>query len=90
MTRLTARGKVIIRMMVTLLVTLVVVGVIQYAAADRVLTNRALAQLASAHDADAKVIRSLYEASEDSDRLSPVRENCSTTSLPAPACSVSH
>lgn len=73
-TRLAGRRKVIGRMMITLLMTMVVVGVIQYAAADRLLTNRALAQLAAGHEADAKVIRGLYEASEASDRLSPVRE----------------
>ena len=74
MARLAGRGKVIGRMMVTLLITMVVVGVIQYVAADRMLTSRVLAQLASGHEADAKVIRSLYETSEESDRLRPVRE----------------
>ena len=75
MTRLAGkRGKVIIRMMITWFVTMMVVGVTQYVAVDRALTQRALTQLAVGQEADAKVIRSLYEASTASDRLATARE----------------
>ena len=75
MTRLAGRrGKFAIRMMLTLLITMVVVGVVQYVAVDYALTNRAMAQLAAAHQADAKVIRGLYEMTTAPDRLTPVKE----------------
>jgi diguanylate cyclase (GGDEF)-like protein len=59
--------------MLTLAITLVVVGVVQYVAADRALTQRALAQLTTAHEADAKVLRTLYEQTTGHDRLVEVR-----------------
>ena len=68
------RTKVAVRMMITLFITMVVVGGVQYLAVDRALTNRALTQLAAGHEADAKVIRGLYEASPAHDRQGPVRE----------------
>jgi diguanylate cyclase (GGDEF)-like protein len=71
---LAGRGKIVIRMMATLLVTMVVVGVVQFVAVDRTLTTRALAQLATGHEADAKVIRGLYEASTATDRLGEAKE----------------
>ncbi len=75
MTRLAGRqGKVVVRMMITLLFTMMVVGVVQYVAVDRALTHRALIQLAAGQEADAKVIRGLYETSATQDRLGPVKE----------------
>jgi diguanylate cyclase (GGDEF)-like protein len=48
------------RMMITLAVTLTLVGVGQYALVADTFTDRALQQLTTAHEADANVLRSLY------------------------------
>jgi hypothetical protein len=60
--------------MTTLVITMIVVGLVQYGAADRALTRNALAGLVVTHESDAKVVRSLYDNAAGGDRLDGVRE----------------
>jgi diguanylate cyclase (GGDEF)-like protein len=68
------RSRFVLRLMVALVTTMTAVAAVQYVVVEQTLTRRALTQLATAYEADAKVIRSLYDMPAGPDPMAPITE----------------